>query len=172
MSLIRNEVNGRCRRGTCIKFVWANIGENFFDPSYVSKERRYQIITYRHRYKVLKLMNINKFWMVFKIMLYCCSICSYLIHTHELNFNIFLLRWDMIDQKFFPDDCPYKFLCKSPNYSVHFIFLTSLWITLIHCNKKPHNSKIQSHKYWRGASIGYNNISIYKARPITTRLLI
>jgi len=31
------------------------------------------------------------------------------IHTCELEFDIFLLRWDMIDQKFFPNGYPYKF---------------------------------------------------------------
>ena len=55
------------------------------------------------------------------------------IHTCELEFDIFLLRWDMIDQNFFSQWLPIQILRKSPYYSVHFIFLTSLRIRLIGC---------------------------------------
>ena len=56
------------------KICMGNHWENFFDRSYLSEERRF--LTHRE----LQLMGINKFWMIFKVMLYCCSI-SYLIST-------------------------------------------------------------------------------------------
>ena len=44
------------------------------------------------------------------------------IHTCKLKFDIFILRWDMVDQKNFPNGYPYKFYASPPYYSVHFIF--------------------------------------------------
>ena len=55
-------------------FNWDKI----FDQSYFSEERRYGLSTYRYGYKVLQLMQKNKFWMIFKITQHSCSI-SYLI---------------------------------------------------------------------------------------------
>ena len=53
------------------------------------------------------------------------------IHTCKLEVDIFFLHWDMIDQFFFPHWLPIQILHKSPYYSVHFIFLTSLQLRLI-----------------------------------------
>ena len=56
------------------KICMGNHWDKNFDRSYLSEERRYGLLTYRYGYKALHLMRINKFWMIFKITLCCCSI--------------------------------------------------------------------------------------------------
>ena len=76
------------------------------------------------------------------------------IHTCKLEFDIFLLRWDMIDQKIFPNGYPYKFYTSPPTiasilffdviadkaHSVHFIFVTSLLRWRWSNHVKPYNA--------------------------------
>ena len=104
------------------KICMGNHWEKNFDQSYLSGERRCRIVTHRYGYKALQLIRTNNFWIIFEIMLYCCSI-SYLrsLPACELDFNIFLLCWDMIDQIFFPNGCPYKFY-GSPPVTVIYVF--------------------------------------------------
>ena len=121
------------------KIVWATI-ETKFLIDYISVKKG--LLT-RYGYKTLHLMCINKFWMIFKITLYCCSIRPY-IHTCELFFLSALpvrhwrvrirylpssLRYDR--SKFFSQWLPIQILRKSLYYSVHLFFLTSLRIRII-----------------------------------------
>ena len=50
------------------------------------RKKIYQLLTHRYRYKALQSMCINTFWMIFKIMLYCCCI-SYLISIPGVRFR-------------------------------------------------------------------------------------
>jgi len=103
MSLIRNNIkkwNGHYSGRTCI---WQPLGKN------------YQILTHRYGYQALQLMCFRKLddfqtnvVLLFYQLLY--------IHTCELEFDIFLLRWDMINQHFLP----MQILCKY--YSIHFFW--------------------------------------------------
>ena len=94
-----------------------------FDQSNLSEERRYGLLTHRYGYKELQLMRMNKFWMIFKITLYCCSISYLISYTCKLEFDIFLLHRDMINQNFCPNGYPCKFYA-SPPTTVFFDVIT------------------------------------------------
>ena len=40
--------------GTFAQFIWATIGEIFFEQLYLSQERKYQALTYRYDFTYVK----------------------------------------------------------------------------------------------------------------------
>jgi len=54
------------------------------------------------------------------------------IHTCELEFDIFFLHWDMIDQNFVPNGYPYKFYASPP--TIVSILFFDVITDKVHCH--------------------------------------
>ena len=110
-----------------------NHWEKNFDRSYLSKEGRYRILTCRYGYKVTNRTISSKICLCTLIVMSC-------IHTCKLEVRIFFLHWDMINQKFCPIGCPYKFYASPPTIvsiadKVHCVLLLEACVVCMCVNK-------------------------------------